>query len=160
MDFEQGTLRVLLVLLHDFPEFLCEYHFELCNVVPPSCIQMRNLILSAFPRNMRLPDPFTPNLKVCACPCLLPAAGNLYSLLPAYRRTRSRQHGKLDIFLCYHMHHCCLYGSSSTCTNLFCSQFLPRLKPLELWKGSLHRFPASSCASNWASAACLLQRAE
>jgi CCR4-NOT transcription complex subunit 1 len=32
--------------------------------VPPSCIQMRNLILSAFPRNMRLPDPFTPNLKV------------------------------------------------------------------------------------------------
>ena len=24
---------------------------------------MRNLILSAFPRNMRLPDPFTPNLK-------------------------------------------------------------------------------------------------
>ncbi|KAK9916879.1 hypothetical protein WJX75_008268 [Coccomyxa subellipsoidea] len=60
----KGTLRVLLVLLHDFPEFLCEYHFELCNVVPPSCIQMRNLILSAFPRNMRLPDPFTPNLKV------------------------------------------------------------------------------------------------
>ena len=61
----QGTLRVLLVLLHDFPEFLCEYHFELCNKVPPSCIQMRNLILSAFPRMMRLPDPFTPNLKVC-----------------------------------------------------------------------------------------------
>ena len=57
-------LRPTLVLLHDFPEFLCEYHFELCNVVPPSCIQMRNLILSAFPRNMRLPDPFTPNLKV------------------------------------------------------------------------------------------------
>ena len=24
----KGTLRVLLVLLHDFPEFLCEYHFE------------------------------------------------------------------------------------------------------------------------------------
>lgn len=97
----KGTLRVLLVLLHDFPEFLCEYHFEvrllpkhslsammcwliassvddadfwlmlllqICNVVPPSCIQMRNLILSAFPRNMRLPDPFTPNLKVDLLP--------------------------------------------------------------------------------------------
>lgn len=24
----KGTLRVLLVLLHDFPEFLCEFHFE------------------------------------------------------------------------------------------------------------------------------------
>ena len=37
-------------------------------MVPPSCIQMRNLILSAFPRNMRLPDPFTPNLKVDLLP--------------------------------------------------------------------------------------------
>lgn len=60
----KGTLRVLLVLLHDFPEFLCDYHFSFCDVIPPNCIQMRNLILSAFPRNMRLPDPFTPNLKV------------------------------------------------------------------------------------------------
>ncbi|XP_039287191.1 LOW QUALITY PROTEIN: CCR4-NOT transcription complex subunit 1 [Nilaparvata lugens] len=59
-----GTLRVLLVLLHDFPEFLCDYHYGFCDVIPPNCIQMRNLILSAFPRNMRLPDPFTPNLKV------------------------------------------------------------------------------------------------
>jgi len=54
------------VLLHDFPEFLCDYHFSFCDVIPPSCIQMRNVILSAFPRNMRLPDPSTPNLKVFA----------------------------------------------------------------------------------------------
>ncbi|VVC27811.1 Hypothetical protein CINCED_3A013043 [Cinara cedri] len=60
----KGTLRVLLILLHDFPEFLCEFHYGFCDVIPPNCIQMRNLILSAFPRNMRLPDPFTPNLKV------------------------------------------------------------------------------------------------
>ncbi|XP_060254344.1 CCR4-NOT transcription complex subunit 1 isoform X14 [Ovis aries] len=60
----KGTLRVLLVLLHDFPEFLCDYHYGFCDVIPPNCIQLRNLILSAFPRNMRLPDPFTPNLKV------------------------------------------------------------------------------------------------
>ncbi|KAK9824056.1 hypothetical protein WJX72_007392 [[Myrmecia] bisecta] len=82
----KGALRVLLVLLHDFPEFLCEYHFQLCDVVPPSCIQMRNLILSAFPRNMRLPDPFTPNLKVdllpeiAQTPRFLPEAAHL---LPA-----------------------------------------------------------------------------
>ncbi|XP_022944795.1 CCR4-NOT transcription complex subunit 1-like isoform X1 [Cucurbita moschata] len=60
----KGTLRVLLVLLHDFPEFLCDYHFTFCDMIPPSCIQMRNIILSAFPRNMRLPDPSTPNLKI------------------------------------------------------------------------------------------------
>jgi len=64
----KGTLRVLLVLLHDFPEFLCEFHFSFCDVIPPTCVQMRNLILSAFPRNMRLPDPFTPNLKVDLLP--------------------------------------------------------------------------------------------
>ncbi|KAK4802906.1 hypothetical protein SAY86_001109 [Trapa natans] len=60
----KGTLRVLLVLVHDFPEFLCDYHFTFCDVIPPSCIQMRNIILSAFPHSMRLPDPSTPNLKI------------------------------------------------------------------------------------------------
>ncbi|KAG8177929.1 hypothetical protein JTE90_000793 [Oedothorax gibbosus] len=64
----KGTLRVLLVLLHDFPEFLCDYSYGFCDVIAPNCIQMRNLVLSAFPRNMRLPDPFTPNLKVDLLP--------------------------------------------------------------------------------------------
>ncbi|KAF6141661.1 hypothetical protein GIB67_001213 [Kingdonia uniflora] len=64
----KGTLRVLLVLLHDFPDFLCNYHFSFCDVIPPSCIQMRNVILSAFPPNMRLPDPSTPNLKIDLLP--------------------------------------------------------------------------------------------
>jgi len=92
----RGTLRVLLVLLHDFPEFLCEYHFLLCDVIPPSCIQMRNLILSAFPRNMRLPDPFTPNLKVdllpeiTQAPRIVPDEG---SLLPAQLK------GEVDAYL-------------------------------------------------------------
>eukprot|EP00173_Palmaria_palmata_P002016 Plantae.Rhodophyta-Palmaria_palmata.ctg223.p1 GENE.Plantae.Rhodophyta-Palmaria_palmata.ctg223~~Plantae.Rhodophyta-Palmaria_palmata.ctg223.p1 ORF type:complete len:458 (+),score=50.53 Plantae.Rhodophyta-Palmaria_palmata.ctg223:282-1655(+) len=64
----RGMMRTMLVLLHDFPEFLCDYHFALCDVIPPTCIQMRNLVLSAYPRNMRLPDPFMPNLKVDKLP--------------------------------------------------------------------------------------------
>eukprot|EP01133_Synstelium_polycarpum_P015486 gene15486-18389_t len=64
----KGTLKILLVLLHDFPEFLCEFHFSFCDVIPSTCIQLRNLILSAFPDSMRLPDPFTPNLKVDLLP--------------------------------------------------------------------------------------------
>lgn len=60
----RGTLRILLVLLHDFPEYLCEYSHSLCDIIPFSCIQLRNLVLSAFPRNRTLPDPFTPNLKI------------------------------------------------------------------------------------------------
>uniref|UniRef100_A0A6B2KWF0 CCR4-Not complex component Not1 C-terminal domain-containing protein n=1 Tax=Arcella intermedia TaxID=1963864 RepID=A0A6B2KWF0_9EUKA len=64
----KGTLRIFLVILHDFPQFFCEYHFHFCNVIPNSCIQLRNLVLSAFPRSMKLPDPLTPNLKVDLLP--------------------------------------------------------------------------------------------
>lgn len=64
----KGSLRMLLVLLHDFPEFLCDYNFSICEAIPANCVQMRNLVLSAFPHNMRLPDPFTPNLKVDLLP--------------------------------------------------------------------------------------------
>lgn len=39
----KGTLRVLLVLLHDFPEFLCDYHYAFCDVIPSNCIQVKNL---------------------------------------------------------------------------------------------------------------------
>jgi CCR4-NOT transcription complex subunit 1 len=66
--YYRGTLRMLLVLLHDFPEFLADHHFALCDAIPSTCVQMRNLVLSAYPRNMRLPDPFTPNLKIDLLP--------------------------------------------------------------------------------------------
>ena len=56
-DLYRGTLRILLVLLHDFPDFLSEYYFSLCDVVPPRCIQLRNIILSAYPLHTTLPDP-------------------------------------------------------------------------------------------------------
>lgn len=45
----------------------------------PTHSQMRNLVLSAFPRAMRLPDPFTPNLKVD----LLPEIGSPPRFVPA-----------------------------------------------------------------------------
>lgn len=64
----EGTLRVLLVLLHDSPAFLAAYHISLCNVIPENCIQLRNLILSAVPKGMVLPEPFTPNLKIDLLP--------------------------------------------------------------------------------------------
>ncbi|KAH8019540.1 hypothetical protein HPB51_019967 [Rhipicephalus microplus] len=64
----KGTLRVLLVLLHDFPQFLCDFHYDFCDLIAANCIQMHNLILSAFPQHMRLPDPFTSNLKVEVLP--------------------------------------------------------------------------------------------
>ena len=59
-----GMLRVLLVLLHDFPEFLCAYHMSFCDAIPQNCVQLRNLVLASFPKDMRLPDPFLPELNI------------------------------------------------------------------------------------------------
>lgn len=61
----RGVLRILLILHHDFPEFLADYHFQLCNVIPNGCMQLRNLVLSAYPTSiLELPDPFSDGLKV------------------------------------------------------------------------------------------------
>ncbi|KAI8855140.1 CCR4-Not complex component, Not1-domain-containing protein, partial [Chytridium lagenaria] len=79
----KATLRILLVLLHDFPD--------------------------AFPRNMRLPDPFTPNLKVDLLPeinqpprvmsdytsSLIP--GNLKGDIDTYLKTRGPVSFLLDL---------------------------------------------------------------
>lgn len=67
-DLYRGTLRLLLVLLHDFPEFLSEYYFTLCDVIPPRCIQLRNIVLSAFPPAVVLPDPHLRNVKFDSIP--------------------------------------------------------------------------------------------
>jgi CCR4-NOT transcription complex subunit 1 len=64
----EGTLRVLLVLLHDFPSFLASYSLSFCNVIPDTCVQLRNIFLSATPKGMSPPDPFTPNLKIDLLP--------------------------------------------------------------------------------------------
>ncbi|THH31748.1 hypothetical protein EUX98_g2436 [Antrodiella citrinella] len=67
-DLYRGSLRLLLVLLHDFPEFLSEYYFTLCDVIPQRCIQLRNVILSAFPPNIMLPDPHLRNVDFESIP--------------------------------------------------------------------------------------------
>ncbi|CAD5215160.1 unnamed protein product [Bursaphelenchus okinawaensis] len=56
-DIYKGTLRIMFVILHDFPEILCEYHYVLCDVIQPNCIQLRNLVLSAYPKDTVMPDP-------------------------------------------------------------------------------------------------------
>lgn len=91
----KGTLRVLIVLLHDFPDFLCEYYFSFCDVIAPSCIQMRNLILSAYPRNMRLPDPCTPNLKID----LLPETAQSPVIKSDYTRALGKYRKDIDSYL-------------------------------------------------------------
>lgn len=52
-----GTVRIILVLLHDFPEFLTVYYYSISDAIPTSCTQLHNLISSAFPLSVNLPDP-------------------------------------------------------------------------------------------------------
>ena len=64
-ELYRGVLRILLILHHDFPEFLADNHYRLCNIIPTHCTQLRNLVLSAYPSSFpELPDPFTAGLKV------------------------------------------------------------------------------------------------
>ena len=64
-ELYSGVFRIVLLLRHDFAEFLAANHFRLCNAIPPQCPQLRNVILSAYPGSFTdLPDPFTGGLKV------------------------------------------------------------------------------------------------
>lgn len=67
-DLYRGALRLLLVLIHDFPDFLSEYYFTLCDAIPPRCIQMRNIILCAFVKSIQLPDPYLPGISFDSIP--------------------------------------------------------------------------------------------
>ncbi|KAI5474877.1 CCR4-NOT transcription complex subunit 1 [Pseudohyphozyma bogoriensis] len=59
-----GTERILLVLVHDFPDFLSQAAFSLCDAIPAQCTQLLNLVLSAFPVPCVLPDPLQKGLKL------------------------------------------------------------------------------------------------
>ncbi|KAI5287071.1 hypothetical protein KEM52_001770, partial [Ascosphaera acerosa] len=66
-ELYNGVLRILLILHHDFPEFILEHHHNFCSVIPAYCSQLRNLILSAYPSDFpKLPDPFREGLKMDA----------------------------------------------------------------------------------------------
>lgn len=65
----QGTLRILLVIHHDFPGYLSDFYFPLVDAVPHECTQIRNLILSALPLTIsEYPDPFASGMQVNSLP--------------------------------------------------------------------------------------------
>ena len=66
--YYDGALRVILMLVHDFPTFLAAYHLSFCIVIPENCVQLRNLILSAIPKGIPLHDPISRNFKIDQLP--------------------------------------------------------------------------------------------
>ncbi|KAK5131089.1 hypothetical protein LTR08_001307 [Meristemomyces frigidus] len=65
-DFYRGALRFVLMLHHDFPEFLIENHLQLNGSIPMGCSQLHNIVNSAISRAILndQPDPFIPGLKI------------------------------------------------------------------------------------------------
>uniref|UniRef100_A0A0N5ADS8 CCR4-Not complex component, Not1 n=1 Tax=Syphacia muris TaxID=451379 RepID=A0A0N5ADS8_9BILA len=59
----KGTLRILCIIHHDFPELFCEYYCVFCDAIPTNCVYLRNLVLSAYPKNLHLPDLNSLDLK-------------------------------------------------------------------------------------------------
>ncbi|KAL8007311.1 putative CCR4-Not complex component, Not1, MIF4G-like domain superfamily [Plasmopara halstedii] len=64
----KGVTRIILVLLHDYPDFLSDFYTSFCDVLPATCVQLRNVVLSAFSRSTRLPDPLSLGLQVAQLP--------------------------------------------------------------------------------------------
>lgn len=63
-SFYTATMNVILVILKDYPQFLCDFHFNFVNSLPDHAIQLKNLILTAFPKHIHPPSPFSQGLKV------------------------------------------------------------------------------------------------
>jgi CCR4-NOT transcription complex subunit 1 len=52
-DIYRATFKLLVILQHDFPEFVAANHVKLCGSIPPHCTQLINAVLAANPQNSR-----------------------------------------------------------------------------------------------------------
>jgi len=48
----------MLVLLHDYPDFLTQFAYSFCEEIPDQLIQIRNIVLAAYPSKQLIQDPF------------------------------------------------------------------------------------------------------
>ena len=63
-DIYRGVVKLLVVMQHDFPEFVAANHIRLGANIPSHCVQLHNLILNANPGPFPPPDPMHQGLKV------------------------------------------------------------------------------------------------
>ncbi|OAA67955.1 ccr4-not transcription complex subunit [Niveomyces insectorum RCEF 264] len=64
-DLYRAVVKLLLILYHDFPDYLAANHIELCQGLSPYLVQPLNIILFANPSSMpKLPDPMLPGLQL------------------------------------------------------------------------------------------------
>ena len=57
-EYYMATLKIFLLLLNDFSDFLSQQSFIILEEIPKNFKQFRNLILSAYPKHLKIPNPF------------------------------------------------------------------------------------------------------
>ncbi|CAK7216435.1 CCR4-NOT core subunit cdc39 [Sporothrix bragantina] len=61
----RASLKLLLVIYHDFPDYLAANHVELVQCLPPYLVQPISIVLFATPTSMpKPPDPSLPGLRL------------------------------------------------------------------------------------------------
>lgn len=56
-NYYKGILRIVIVLIHDFPDFLSAFSLQLCLHIPERFIQIRNIVLSSYPKELKFRSP-------------------------------------------------------------------------------------------------------
>jgi CCR4-NOT transcription complex subunit 1 len=92
-DLYRGILKVLVVIKHDFPQFITGYHGRLCVAIPFHCPQLRNTVLTAEKKTgSKLPDPLQPGLQMDLVADILELPNVQYDFQAPLKRT-----GLLDL---------------------------------------------------------------
>ena len=50
-------MRLIIVLIHDYSDFLSAFSLQLCLHLPEKYIQIKNIILSAYPKDLKFRSP-------------------------------------------------------------------------------------------------------
>lgn len=50
-------MRIVIILIHDFPDFLSAFSLQLVLNIPDKFVQMKNIVLSAYPKELKFRSP-------------------------------------------------------------------------------------------------------
>ena len=51
--FYKGVLKLIIMIIHDYPHFLSAFSLQLCLLAGEKFIQLNNMIISALPSEMK-----------------------------------------------------------------------------------------------------------
>lgn len=55
--FYKGIIRIIIILIHDFPDFLSAFSLQLTLNIPDKYLQVKNIMLSAYPKDLKFRSP-------------------------------------------------------------------------------------------------------